>query len=254
MIKNTVNSKLKTAIRTAVVTAVWVAVWLFAAFIAEKKHLSILIPYPNEVIEAFRQLLCDQDFYVSCAKSLLRVIEAWGSGLVFGIILAVITKLSKALHSLFAPVLHIIKATPVASFIILALVLMTSSFVPVVTGFLMALPVVWANMSQGLHAPQKEILEMANAFNMSRKNKIRYIYLSSLKPYFSAAATTSMGLTWKACIAAEVICTPKNSIGSEIYNAKVYLETPSLFAWTLTVIVLSVILEKFIKILLKRWE
>ena len=252
--KREIRSKFKTAIRTAVITAVWVAVWLIAAFIAEQKKLSILIPYPDEVIKAFIQLLKEQDFYISCAQSLLRVIEAWSGGLVFGIILAVITKLSKALHSLFAPVLHIIKATPVASFIILALVLMTSSFVPVITGFLMALPVVWANMSQGLHAPKKEILEMAAAFNMSRKNKIRYIYLSSLKPYFSAAATTSMGLTWKACIAAEVICTPKNSIGSEIYNAKVYLETPSLFAWTLTVIVLSVILERLIKMLLKRWE
>lgn len=248
------NCKLKTAIRTAVIAAVWVAVWLFAAFIAEKRHLSILIPYPDEVLEAFRQIFSEQDFYISCAQSLLRVLEAWFGGLIFGIILAVITKLSKTLHSLFAPALHVIKATPVASFIILALVLMTSSFVPVVTGFLMALPVVWANMSQGLQAPQKEILEMADAFNMSKKNKIRYIYLSSLKPYFSAAATTSMGLTWKACIAAEVICTPRNSIGSEIYNAKVYLETPSLFAWTLTVIFLSVLLEKLIKMLLRRWE
>ena len=254
MIKKSSIKKQKTAIRTVVVTAVWVAVWFSLAFIAEKKQLSLLIPYPTEVIQAFGQILSEKDFYISCAKSLLRVLEAWGGGLIFGIILAVITKLSRALHSLFAPVLHIIKATPVASFIILALVLMTSSFVPVVTGFLMALPVVWANMSQGLHAPDKEILEMAKAFNMSRKNKIRYIYLSSLKPYFSAAATTSMGLTWKACIAAEVICTPKNSIGSEIYNAKVYLETPSLFAWTLTVIVLSVILEKLIKMLLKRWK
>ncbi len=254
MTNKNIKSTIKTAIRTAVIAAVWVAVWLLAAFIAEKKHLSILIPYPDEVIEAFKQLLSEQDFYISCAQSLLRVLEAWVFGLIFGIILAVITKLSKALHSLFAPALHIIKATPVASFIILALVLMKSSFVPVVTGFLMAVPVVWSNMSQGLQSPSAEILEMASAFNMSKKNKIRYIYLSSLKPYFSAAATTSMGLTWKACIAAEVICTPKNSIGSQIYNAKVYLETPSLFAWTLTVIVLSVILEKLIKMLLKRWD
>ena len=55
-----------------------------------------------------------------------------------------------------------------------------------------------------------------------------------------------MGLSWKAGIAAEVICSPKNTIGAGISDAKVYLESPQLFAWTITVVVMSVILEKIL--------
>ena len=61
-----------------------------------------------------------------------------------------------------------------------------------------------------------------------------------------------MGLSWKACIAAEVICTPNGSIGQGIYNAKIYLETPSLFAWTAAVILLSVLLEMLIKTIISK--
>ena len=80
---------------------------------------------------------------------------------------------------------------------------------------------------------------------------VKYVYLPALRPYFTAAATTAMGFTWKACIAAEVICTPKGSIGAGIYNAKIYLETPELFAWTIAVILLSVLLEALLKGLLR---
>ena len=53
-------------------------------------------------------------------------------------------------------------------------------------------------------------------------------------------------------MAAEVIGLPNHTIGMHLYNAKVYLETPELFAWTLTVVVLSVLLEKLVVRLLRR--
>ena len=45
-------------------------------------------------------------------------------------------------------------------------------------------------------------------------------------------------------IAAEVLGRPARAIGSQIYDSKIYLETPDLFAWTLVVILLSVLLER----------
>ena len=42
-------------------------------------------------------------------------------------------------------------------------------------------------------------------------------------------------------MAAEVIGVPSGSIGEKLYNAKIYLNTPDLFAWT---IVISFVFEK----------
>ena len=63
-----------------------------------------------------------------------------------------------------------------------------------------------------------------------------------------------LGLAWKAGVAAEVLCLPKNAIGAQVYYAKIYLETPSLFAWTLAVIALSFLLEWAVGLLLRRLE
>lgn len=231
------------------VLLVWLAVWYA---VSEIIGLELLIPSPSAVLDSFITLIKEKEFYISCLNSLYKVIAGWSLGVISGTLIAVLTSLSRILRELLKPVLHIIKATPVASFIILALVLMSSAYVPVFTCALITVPVVWANISEGILSPDKKILEMAQFFGMPLKKRIEDIYIPAVLPYFSAAATTSMGLSWKAGIAAEVICTPSATIGAGIQNAKIYLETPSLFAWTLTVIVLSMLLEKLLTFILKK--
>ena len=248
------NGALKKALTGVAVAAIWIALWGIASAAAKAAGVSLVFPSPLRVFAAFGELLRQPEFYVSCGRSMLRVIIGWAAGLVCGTLLSLLTFSVKALRTFFAPALHIIKATPVASFIILALVVMGAGRVPTFTGALISLPVVWANLSEGLAAPDAKLLEMATAFRMPKRNRVKYIYLPALRPYFTAAATTAMGFSWKACIAAEVICTPRGSIGAGIYNAKIYLETPALFAWTIAVILLSVLLEATLKWLLRLSE
>ena len=74
-------------------------------------------------------------------------------------------------------------------------------------------------------------------------------------PFFMAAAKAGMGLAWKAGIAAEVLASPSLGIGTELYNAKIYLETADLFAWTAVIIAISVALERlFIKLLRRVYD
>ena len=240
-------------LKTPLVILIWLAVWQ-AVFqiIYHTKGMDILIPSPEAVFTSFATLLKEKEFYISCFNSLYKVILGWGTGLIAGTVLGILTKLSGLLKAFFEPVLHIVKATPVASFIVLALVLMKSKNVPVFTCALISVPIVWANVYEGLSSPDKKIKEMAVFFRMPLKKQITHIYIPALLPYFSAAAKTAMGLSWKASIAAEVICTPGKTIGAGIQDAKIYLETPSLFAWTITVILLSVLLEKLLGLLLKK--
>ena len=75
---------------------------------------------------------------------------------------------------------------------------------------------------------------------------LRRITVPSVLPHFSAALRSALGMGWKAGIAAEVLTVPARSIGKNIFEAKLYLETTELFAWTLAVIVLSLIIERIL--------
>jgi len=68
-----------------------------------------------------------------------------------------------------------------------------------------------------------------------------------------SACSLSLGIAWKSGVAAEVIGIPGGSIGEMLYQAKLYLDSPQLFAWTAVIIVVSVIFEKLFLLLLKRF-
>lgn len=241
--KRTKKSPYKKAARILVSVSVWLCLWQILYLWIGK---DVLFASPLAVGKRLVELLCTADFWVKTGATLLGITEGYLLGAAAGILLAAVTSLSEWLYVIFRPMLTVIKSTPVVSFIILALVWMEKSHVPVFISFLMVTPMVWANLAGGIRETDRNLLEMAHAYGFSKRQIVQKIYIPSVTPSLLTALTTAIGFAWKAGIAAEVISTPRNSIGAQLYNAKVYLETVDLFAWTVVVIVLSMLFEKLI--------
>lgn len=234
----------------------WLGVWQLVAWLVERsvngRGNELLLPYPATVLRTLAVLVVTPAFWRSVAASLTRIFAGMAAGVAAGAMLAAITGASRILHWLLAPAIRVVRATPVASFILLVLLWTSRDAVPVIVSALMVVPVVWETMSQGIAATDEKLLEMARAYRFSWWKTIRLIYLPSLKPYFAAALTNAVGLAWKSGAAAEVLCLPKQALGSRIYQAKLYLEIPELFAWTVTVVCLSGLLEKLLAMAFRR--
>ena len=220
----------------------YLACWQGAAWVLDQP---LWVPAPGTVFLRLAALMATSGFWLSLAASMGRVALAFSVGMVLGVALAIATCRFGWVRTLATPLLSVLRAAPVSSFIILALVWMGSAVVPIFTGLIMTLPIVWANVTEGIEGCDPSYFEMARVFGLSRGKRLRYLYLPQVAPAFAAACVTAMGLTWKAVIAAEVLGTPKMAIGSAIYSSKIYLETADLFAWTLVVILLSVVFERF---------
>lgn len=232
---------LKKALRAILVLAFWLCVWeLLSWRVAEE----LLLPAPLVVLRRLGALASTGAFWRITATSLLRILLGMVSAVAAGTVLAVLTSRFRLLHTLLGPLLTTVKSTPVASFIILALIWMGRDVLPSFIAFLMVLPVVWTNVGTGIAGTDKGLLEVAKVFRFPRRRVWRRVYVPSVMPYFLSACRTSMGLAWKAGIAAEVLTVPKSSIGTMLYQSKLYLETTDLFAWTLVVILCSLIIEK----------
>lgn len=229
------------ALRACAVALFWLALWQGLYCLVEKE---ILIVSPFDVLQRIAELMGTGEFYGAAAASLLRVACGFVLAVVCGCLLAVLTSFVPLAHAFLSPVLGIVKATPVASFIILAIVWLGGNRVPPFISFLMVLPVVWSNVSGGIQAVDRNLLEMAQVFRLRRRDKLQKIYLPAVMPYFMAACTAGAGMAWKAGIAAEVLGSTRLSIGGKIYESKIYLETVDLFAWTAVLIVLSILFER----------
>lgn len=236
--------------------AFWLGVWQLGAWLVEcsvsGRGNELLLPYPATVGRALVRLIGTAAFWQTVCASLVRIFLGLAAGVSLGSLLAGLTACSALLDQLLSPGIRVVRATPVASFILLVLLWTGRNTVPVIVAALMVLPVVWENLSRGIAATDEKLLEMARAYRFTRLKTIIRIYIPSLKPYFTAALTNAVGLAWKSGVAAEVLCLPKRALGAGIYQAKLYLEIPELFAWTVTVVCLSMMLEGLLARLLSR--
>lgn len=221
----------------------WLAVWMICY---RAVGHDLLLASPLSVAQRF-SFMGEAAFWRTIASSLWRTVLAYGTGVLIACALAVLCHFSRLVDELVRPALTVIRATPVASFIILALVWLSSDNVPILAGAVMVLPVVFANVSEGIRAVDQNLLEMARMYRWSGWKTWRRIVIPSVLPTFLAACEACVGLCFKATIAAEVIGTPKNAIGSQLYQAKIYLESDALLAWTLVVILMSMLLEAVLK-------
>lgn len=234
------NIRLSPALRLGAV-AVWLLLWQLASMAV---GLPLLLPSPLAVLLRLGQLCTGADFWLTVASSLLRILLGFLLGVLFGTALAGLCWRFRLIDVLARPLLGVLKSTPVASFIILALVWVKTTWLATVISFIMVLPLIYANVREGIDSADRQLLEMAQVFRLSRRKTFRYCYLPAILPFFLSAVSSALGFAWKSGIAAEVLGRPARAIGSQIYDSKIYLETPDLFAWTLVVILLSVLLER----------
>lgn len=221
----------------------WIGAWeLLCLTVASE----LLLPSPLRVVTVWFDLAKTSTFWVATGYSLLRISVGFLLAVLCGCLLAAFTARVKLAKALITPILKVIRAAPVASFIILALVWIKTDSLPLWISFLMVLPIVWANVEEGILQVDGKLLEVAKVYHLPAKKVWREIRFPSLVPYLLASMKTGLGFAWKSGIAAEIICRPTTSIGNYLQKAKLSLETPSVFAWTLTVILLSVLLEKLL--------
>ena len=160
------------------------------------------------------------------------------------VLLAALAARFRWVRELLTPVVAAIKAVPVVSFIILALVWLDARELSLFISALMVFPPVYLNVLTGIAGADRELLEMARVFRVPFGRRLRGIYLPAVLPYFRTAVSLALGLCWKAGIAAEVIGLPGGTMGEALYQAKVYYETGDLFAWTAVIVAVSLAFEK----------
>ena len=221
--------------------AFWLAVWQIASILVGQE---ILMVSPVSTFLTLVRLMGTPSFYLSVGNTFGRILSGFLLALVLGTCLGTMAHFSRGARLIMSPPMTAVKSTPIASFVILALIWISAKNLSTFISFLMALPLVYESVLAGLDGADRKLLEMAEVFGLTRTSRARAIYAPAAAPYLLAACRSAMGICWKAGVAAEVIAQPANSIGDALYRAKLFLATDELFAWTVAVVLLSLAFEK----------
>lgn len=253
MIYTTTQTKIKKTILTLLkyllVAAFWLLIWEVASLLLSRENglMLLLLPRPVTVFKTFLKFCGTVEFFTAVLSSLKRVFIGFLLGTVAGFLFGLATHFSRVLNALFSPLFKIIRAVPVVAFIILLYLFLNSALVPETIVFLMVLPILWQTIHDSLASPDEKMAEMARVFKINKFKKLCYIDLPLILPQIVSSAITALGLAWKSGIAAEVICETKNSLGELLKTGKETINYDETYAITLTVIILSILIEFLLK-------
>lgn len=232
---------------TVLAVLFWLLVWQLAAMAVRQ---ALFLPTPLAAVAALVRLVPTAVFWNTLGASFGRIALGFVLGFVAGCLLGALAALSRTVRLLLQPLMQLIRAVPVASFSVLALLWFSRRYFSVFIGFLMVLPVIYSAVGTGLAAVDANLAEMARTFRVGRWRRFCSVLLPPLAAPLQNGAQLAVGLGWKSGVAAEVIGLLPSSIGYRLYEAKNFLLTDEVFAWTAVVVVLSFLFGRLVQTLL----
>ena len=212
----------------------------------------IILPSPESTLGSVFTLITSKTFFITVLATVARALLGFLLSCILGLAVGILTGINNFIERAIDPILIAIRSTPVISVIILALIWLKTDMVPVFVSFLIAFPIICANVCEGIKSVDKKRLEMAQIYRVKKWRILAEIYLPSIFSYFVAGISTAMGIGWKAVITAEALSQPIFAIGTSLYTSKIYIETDYVFAWIVIIICLSFVFERAIRLFEKK--
>lgn len=211
----------------------------------------IVLPGPVAAGRALLALGGRRDFWAHVGATLARGAAGFILSYLAGLVAGLAGGLNRVFDSLFRPLLVGIRSTPSMALILLALIWFPSNLVAVFVTFFVVFPLVAQNTADGVRSVDPALLEMARVYRVRRARIFRRLYLPAIAPYLAAGATAGLGITWKVTIAAEVMAGPRWGMGTRMDTARVFLETPEVFAWTAAVVAIGLFFDYALDLLVR---
>ncbi len=227
------------------------AVWAIAAKI---KNNPLVLPMPNVVLDSFFRLGNTGGFWLDVLATLLRTFICFFTSFALALLLAALAGICSPIHRVLSPIVSVLRAAPTVAVILILYAFMNNDSMSIAVGFLIAFPIMYSSFYSAITGVDGDLLKMAKLYKVSPANKIRFIYLPCIAENLFDTGRSTLSLTLKVVVAAEILTSISRSIGSNIQVAYAMFEVSYLLAWTLVAIVFSFVLEAIVSGLKKLWE
>lgn len=227
------------------------AVWAIAAKV---KNNAFMLPPPVAVFKSLFALGGESGFWTAVGTSIGRTLACFCLSFVLALVFAAAAGLFAPLHKVLSPIVSVLRAAPTVAVILVLYAFMESDSMTIAVGFLIAFPIMYSSFYTAITSVDKDLLDMAKLYKVRPLDKITYIYIPSIAGCLFDTSRSTLSLTLKVVIAAEIITSIAHSIGGKIHAAASYEELSYLLAWTIVAIIFSFVLEWIVAAFKKLWE
>ncbi|MGR7996905.1 MULTISPECIES: ABC transporter permease [unclassified Xanthobacter] len=205
-----------------------------------------ILPSPARTGSAWADLVVTSGFWADFGITFYRIVVGFALAALVGAAMGLVLGASRTLGEFFEPVLVVVNTVSSSIWAIFALIWFgLSNWSTIFVVFMTAMPLILTNVWQGTRTVNREFVELAQTFRMSKPKVLWKIYLPTILPLFFAGARLAFGFGARVSIVAETLGA-SSGIGYRLRQAADLVQTDQVFAWTLTLVALMIALEAIV--------
>ncbi|NMM37457.1 MAG: ABC transporter permease [Glaciimonas sp.] len=232
----------------------FVCMWQVLATMLE----STTLPSPTAVISTLWQEMYAGDLLFHLGMTLRRVAISFVAAMLIGVALGILMGASKNWDRLLDAFLILGLNIPALVIIILCYIWFgLSETAAVIAVTVNKIPMVAVSLREGARAVDKNLLQVAKLYRLSRRDTFFKVYLPQLMPYLFSSARNGLALIWKIVLVVELLGR-SNGVGFQIGSYFHFFDITGILAYTLAfaLVVFSVeaLLLRPLETHLNRWR
>jgi NitT/TauT family transport system permease protein len=217
-------------------------VWELAA----RRYGAYVLPPPGSVVRGLGAIVRSGELWTHTGASLYRIVVGFGSALVLAVLMGLASFLWAPARVVVRDVVTVLNSTSVFVWIVVSLIWFgLTDMAPIFTTLMITLPVVGANVVEGVESVDRRLLEMGQVYRLSGWEKFRAIVIPSTVPYLVAGMKVGFGLALKVSVVAEIFGVT-SGIGYIMNYSREILATQMVFAWAIVMVAIMLVTDKLL--------
>lgn len=211
--------------------------------VASRRQPELVLPSPTETWVAFTDLVRDGNLFGELAHTLGQALIGVGLAFGIGVIWGGVAGRFGWFSNFAQPLLSMLMALPPVILVALGIVWFgPGGAVTRLVVTLVALPLIVIAVTEAVRAVDTDLLEMARSFELSRWKVLRHVIAPGIASPVLAATSVAVGQALRVAVMAELLSATAG-VGGQVRLAQTNLDTASLFAWAITLVVVVMLLE-----------
>ena len=230
---------------------------IFAIFIAwllisMKANNEVVMPSIRSTFSQLFNLLSLSSTYLVLLNSVGGLILIVIGSFLVALILALISLKFESFKNFITPTLSLFKILPVPAVIILLLVQYLQSSIPYILTTMVVIPIVYEGIYGNLFSIDQDIKDEIKMITKPNLKVLINVYLPIIKIGILTTLLQSFGMGLKVKVMTEFIANSPKTIGYQLGYARSILAMDQVFAWTIILVVIVIIIDSILGYLLSQ--
>jgi NitT/TauT family transport system permease protein len=213
--------------------------------------LPIFVPGPITLIDRMIEVYGDPASYLVVWQTLIRIVEGLVVCMIIGTAIGLAMGINRNVEAFFDSWIMVLLTFPAICWAFLSILWFgLSEIAPIMTIVLIVFPFVAVNVWEGTKALDKDLVNMAKAYDANRSLMIRKILIPQLMPFIFSGLRIALSLSWKIALVGEAFGV-SSGVGQKLIYWFEDTRVDMMLAWGVSFMIFMVIIDLFV---FRIWE